>query len=739
MGAEPRPAPFAAYALLSAAGALLLFAIQPIAAHVLLPWFGGAPALWTVALLCYQSMLLIGYAWAHGLSQRAGPRLRWAHTALLALSLLTLPILKGASAQQALDLPPTWAIVRLLLVGIGLPYIALSATAPLIQAQATRAGLARPYRLYAYSNLGSLLAVLLHAPLFDLWLGAQRQVWVWSALYAGFALSLAALLWTHREAAPAQASPEEAAQIGEGAAQDPDRGAKSREEAAQIGEGATQARRQIADERPGAGAEEATEAPREPHDSDEEAHKIDTGRPSVWRWFAYPALSSALLLSVSEALAADLSVSPTLWILPLGVYLLSFIVAFADRVWLPWPLVRALGALSIVALAALQLWGYASPWWVQLFGAVLALAWACLWLHTALARAKPAPARLTHYYLSQSFGSVLGALAVAVLAPQLFNQPLELPLALWLMALLAFVERLARRRAWQPRQGLVIVGALALAILAAALAWPPYKRARRGALLTRSFYGALQVRDYLPKHRTKALRHLLDGRISHGFQYLNAERRREPTAYFAPETGIGRALTSLSSPKKIGVLGLGAGTLAAYAGPEDTVIFYEINPDVVRVAEAQFTFLSDCPGAVAVHLGDGRLSLQHSAPQGFDLLALDAFSGDAIPTHLITEEAIALALSHLKPGGILALNGTNHHVDLGRVIRAHVAHFGLSWRVIRHWAPSPLGRYRSDWFLLSREASALDALGAEPPGPDDTQAPPVRFTDDHAPIFRILR
>ncbi|MCA9545485.1 MAG: fused MFS/spermidine synthase, partial [Myxococcales bacterium] len=232
------------------------------------------------------------------------------------------------------------------------------------------------------------------------------------------------------------------------------------------------------------------------------------------------------------------------------------------------------------------------------------------------------------------------------------------------------------------------------------------------------------------------------GRISHGFQWLDPARRGEATAYFAPHTGIGRALSRPSPhPRRIGVVGLGAGTLAAYGRPGEVIRFYEINPAVVHVARAHFSFLSDSPADVYVVLGDGRMSLAAEPPQGFDVLALDAFSGDAIPTHLITREAVALYLGHLRPDGVLAVNVSNRHADLTRVVRQHAADFGLAQAFVSARSKSPLGPYTSHWMLLSRDPAVLAdpaiATGTRPP--PRAERAPVRWTDDHAPVWAVLR
>ncbi len=658
-------------------GAALVFLVQPIIAAAILPWFGGAPAVWTTSLMFFQTALLAGYAWAWWLERRLGGRGVFVHLGLVALSLVLLPITPDAAWRPADPSLPVLHILGLLAVTVGLPYALLAATAPLVQARAAAQSRARPYRLYAWSNLGSLVAIVLH-PLVvaPLW-GARAQTHLWSVAYGVYALVLAAALWPtrHADAAPAA--------TGGPAPAPGDRG----------------------------------------------------------RWLAFSAAGSALLVTVSQAISEDLSVTPLFWVVPLGLYLLTFILVFADPRWTPRRVFGPLFLLALVGLAVLQNVGYRAPWWAQLSGYCGALFLGCLLLHGELVRARPGPAHLTGFYLWMSAGGALGGGLAGVVGPWLLPLPVELPLTL-LFAFGVFAHTWYRglpRTA--PREGprLLTVGfAVALAIW---LALPVWHRLRGGAELRRTFFGALHIRDFVPKKRSAAIRHLLDGRISHGFQWLDPERRREPTAYFVPDSGIGRALGRPGGPRRVGVIGLGVGTLAAYGRPGDVMRFYEINPAVVDVARERFTFLSDSPATIDVALGDGRLSLEREADQGFAVLAVDAFSGDAIPTHLITAEAVQLYLRHLRPDGVLAVNVSNRHADLPRVVRHHAAAQGLAWAFVSARSTSPVGAYRSDWMLLSRDPAVLldPAIADGTRTPPRMDRPPVAWSDDHAPVWAILR
>lgn len=446
-------------------------------------------------------------------------------------------------------------------------------------------------------------------------------------------------------------------------------------------------------------------------------------------------LGTALLSTTTAALAQDLSVTPLLWILPLLAYLASFIVAFGLR-RLPGrgPLAAA-AALAVFGLAAMLHAGWRLSWPVQLAGALVVLFLGCLAVHAELVRRQPANGALGGFYLDLAAGGALGTLAAGLIAPSLLPVPLEqslAALALWLYLLPPVLAEARERHPLRPPGALrTVLGAATLALVVA-LAAHAWLRVRDGATWARSVFGALQVKEY--GRGDRAIRHLLDGRISHGFQYLQPEKHMTPTAYFAPSTGIGRLLSQPGPPRNVAVLGLGVGTLAAYGRAGDRVRFFEINPAAIQVARERFTFLSDAPAQVDVVEGDARVTLAQD-PTIWDVIVVDAFSGDAIPLHLITEEAVAMYLSRLGSDGVLAINVSNRHADLPRVLWAHAERFGLSAAGRTASVDSPLGPYRSDWAFLAFAPDVLRFAGDVLPGGDA----PVRFTDDHAPLLAILR
>jgi hypothetical protein len=640
-------------------GAFLSFLVEPMLGRFVLPWFGGTPAVWTAAMLFFQAALLAGYAWAHGVR-----RPRW-HAALLLVSLAALPVTPAWRPEA----PPALAIPLLLAASVGLPFVALAATAPLVQTWWARREDAAPYRLYAWSNAGSLLALAAYPLLVEPALGRVAQTRAWSGAYAAF-VALVLLLIRRLPAPPPE--------------------------------------------------EPATPPPLRDH----------------LAWTAWSALGSVLLLAVTDAVSQDLSVTPLLWVLPLAVYLLTFILCFGDPRRASRKVFGPALAIASIGLVGLLHHGWRAHWALQLGGYLAVLFVFCMACHGELVRRRPPERWLTRFYLCVAAGGALGGVCVSAVAPLVFPMHVELHLAVlatWLLFGLA-LRRDARQRPFaKPDPTPAILFALFVAAIGTGLGWHVADRLGGAVEVSRNFFGVLQVKTY--GEGDERILHLLDGRISHGFQRL--AEPREPTAYFVRESGVGQALGRvLRGPpsRHVGVLGLGVGTLAAYGRAGDRLRFYEINPDVIRVARERFSFLRDSPAEVTVVPGDGRLSLEREPPQGFDLLVLDAFSGDAIPTHLLTAEAFDLYLRHLRPDGVLAVNVTNAHADAARVVRALAERSHLAATRVRHRAPSVIGPYVSDWMLLARDAAALPPDRNRPP-----DGAPVLWTDDHAPLLPLLR
>ncbi len=660
--------------------AFLLFLVQPLLARLILPWFGGTAAVWTTCMLFFQSMLLAGYAYAHGTNARLSPRLQAAlHTVLLAAALATLPIAPAESWKPRGDEAPTLHILLLLTATVGLPYLLLSATSPLLQAwfARVRPG-ANPYRLFAISNLASLLALVGYPLLVEPYLGNHEQVSLWSGLFALFALLCAALSWQAATAGPA----------------------------VRVATAAT-------------AAEPA--GPR---------------RGDYLLWLALSGVGSVLLLAVTNHITQNVASIPLLWLAPLTLYLLTFIIAFEGRGWY-----RPQTAWSFVLVwIGGMLWllvdtDHQFDLWLQLGMYLSGLFVACLFCHGELYQARPAPRHLTAFYLTVSAGGALGGLLVAVVAPLAFSAYTELGLGLAALALLAAVR-------FGGLNNVARVASLGVLMASAGCALYDGLRFQKDVrFATRNFYGVMRVKEYGEPGAENYLRRLLHGVIMHGEQYLHPNFRHRATTYYQNSSGIGAALLSLSDREavRVGVIGLGTGTLAAYGRRGDTYRFYDINPEVLEVAQREFAYLSDSDATIELVLGDARLSLEREPPQGFDVLAIDAFSSDSIPVHLITKEALGVYLRHMKGDGIVAFHVSNRFLNLvpvvARLAAEHQAHAVLVDE------ESSDDKTTSTWLLVSRDAQALErpeitAAGAAAPETRDDWRP---WTDDYSNLVQILK
>jgi SAM-dependent methyltransferase len=670
-------------------GAFLLFQVQPLLAKRILPWFGGSAAVWTACMLFFQALLLGGYTYAHLLQKLPARRQAWVHGGLLLLSLIFLPIIPGAAWKPvATSGDPTLRILGLLGATVGLPYLLLSSTSPLVQRWLAqeRPGF-DPYRLFALSNAGSMAALLTYPVLVEPFLRLDPQAWGWSAGYGLYAACAAALAWRARALPDA----------------DP-----------------------ALDQEPG----------------DTALHAAPGWGVRIL-WVALAFAPSVLLLGVTSHLSTNVAPIPFLWVLPLSLYLLSFILCFDHP---RWYVRRAFLPLLAVALAGMA--------WLLLpdnhrldlkqqvaaFGAGLFIA--CMAAHGELVRLRPAPRHLTGFYLSLSLGGALGGVFAGLVAPRLFDGLVELPLGLVALALLAFLAWLrdqgAGTRAWL-RWGLA---AWLLAGLGATVHFHRQRRrdfAEDSLLQARNFYGTLRIREVgLGRDRS---RYLLHGTINHGGQFVAGDRARDRTTYYGPDSGVGLALEALGArgPLKVGVVGLGSGTLLNYGRPGDAYRVYEINPLVERLARTWFTALPGCQARAEVVLGDARLSLEAEPPQGYDLLAVDAFSSDAIPVHLLTMEAFDAYARHLKPGAVLAVHISNRYLDLAPVLKREAEARGWQARLVSDEEDTETGVYRSDWVLISSRDAIFQAEGLKDAAALEDNPKVRRWTDDFSNLYRILK
>jgi hypothetical protein len=632
-------------------GALLLFGIQPIVAKRLLPWFGGTAAVWTTCLVFFQGALLAGYFYAYALDRRLRPRAQaLLHAGALLLSLPALALLLAPRPALALDAHPILGVLGILALTIGLPYLLLASTSPLLQAWlARRPGSAPPYRLYALSNLASLVALVGYPVVVEPHVPWRRQAIGWALAYTGFAaLSLAAALrvaWVRETGAPSAVPPADGA--------------------------------------------EAAAPP----------HWIDR---SLWTVLA--ACASLLLVAVTLHITQHVP-APLLWVVPLAAYLLTFVLCFE---WprLYWrPIWLGLLPAALVGMVYLMKEEIHAAGFVRR-GAffVGALFVCCMVCHGEIVRRRPGARYLTTYYLLIALGGALGGLFAGVVAPLAFSRLVELPVGLLLTAVLWVLVSL--QMLW-PRLGRwrlapVVVLPFLLGIYVTHVVEALRASTRGYPTVIRSFYGQLAVRGEGRPGAEDAARTLIHGGIIHGTQWLHESRRGVPTTYYCDDSGVGRVFTLLPTdrPRRVGLVGLGTGTLAAYGRPGDVFRVYEINPQVLRLAETQFTFLHDSRAEVAVVLGDARLRLEGEPPQEFDLLAVDAFSGDGVPGHLLTQEALELYTRHLAPDGILAVHVSNRFVDFDPVLAAGA--YALRRPVVEVTVDGDGARlcYHAQWILI---------------------------------------
>lgn len=692
------------YALTIFLSSFLLFQVQPLIGKYILPWFGGSPAVWTTCMLSFQVLLLVGYSYAHLIAGRLSPRAQgMLHLTLLAASLLVLPIIPAETWKPMGDEYPTWRIMCLLTACVGTPYLLLSSTGPLLQSWFSQTNPGRsPYRLYALSNLGSLLALISYPFAFEPVLRLAEQAWSWSIAYAVFtvfcgicAVSVARLGKT------TVAGPSETL----------------------------------------AGAE------------------VYVAAPTVFvqlLWLSLAACGSVLLLSVTNQMCQEVAVVPFLWVLPLSIYLLTFIICFDSDRWYRRGWYGIFLVLAVIAVICTLFAGAGVPFLLQIIVYSAALFVCCMVCHGELVKYKPDPRYLTKFYLMIAAGGALGGVLVTLVAPLLFTAYLELHLGLAACCLLLMIcSHHDREKIFAGRQPvwLLVTAPLVAAALIVALGVHAFAHAGKIIAESRNFYGILRVSEYRDEKNRPyyALRH---GQIMHGFQFLDAQWRQRPTSYYGPESGVGLAVrlhprrlggNPQKSPLRIGVIGLGVGTMAAYGEAGDAIRFYEINPEVIRMSDRHFSFRKDSKAEVDVVLGDARISLERQLrendPQKFDVLVVDAFSSDSIPIHLLTRECFALYWRHLKADGILAIHISNRHLDLGPLVRGLAGELHLDAVLFDTPADDANGVGASEWVLVTANREFLAAKDVKKNAdkwPEDSP-PPIVWSDDFNNLFEVIK
>ncbi|MEJ8825920.1 fused MFS/spermidine synthase [Variovorax humicola] len=658
--------------------AFLLFLVQPLIAKQILPWFGGSATVWSICMVFFQVVLLAGYAYSDWITRRLRVRTQaMLHAALLLASVAFLPIVTSARWKPAGAEDPTLWILGLLVTTIGLPYFLLSTTGPLVQTWVSRTPWgAQVYRYFSLSNLASLASLLAYPVLVEPYSSLLQQAWGWSLGYCVFVLL--------------------------------------------CGGTAVHVARHWGGAAPAAAPADAT---------------VETApRPSDYLfWLALPALASWLLLAVSNHITQNVAAIPFLWVLPLSVYLLSFVLTFESDRWYRRAVVLPAAAFTLVLCA----FGLQDPIGANVKTAlpiyIVGLFVLCMFLHGEMARLRPGARYLTRFYLMLALGGAVGGVTVGLIAPHLLPAYYELGIGLVLVAL-AGVGLLRARR-------LLVFSALALA---ACCVWFLVLQVRSDVTdarrMSRNFYGTLITIDAHRSEPTDDVRVMYHGSVKHGEQYLAPARRREPTAYFGPSSGIGRAIAAAPQrPRRIGVIGLGAGTLAVYGRPGDIFRFYEINPQVFDLADTEFSFLADSAARIERVLGDGRLALEREAPQDFDVLAVDAFSGGSVPVHLITAQAVDVYLRHMQPGGLIVFNVTNRYIALAPVVEKIAVAKGL-YSALIHDEAENTGFRRTDFVLVTRDPQALmrDPIrgATSVPKPIAGLQP---WTDDFNNLFGVLK
>ena len=708
--------------------AFLLFWCEPMVGKMVLPFVGGAAAVWSICILFFQIVLLAAYFYAHLLGRLHFRVQLIVHTVVLSTSLAFLPIhLSLAGAHDAAE-APLWLIGRLL-IGVGTPFFGVATTAPLLQkwfSTTSEKSAKDPYFLYASSNAGSLLALAVHPFVLEPSLGVtlQSRSWFFCYILLTVMIGLTAIaVWMRLDA-------------------------DSRKES-------------------------------------ESVASVPAMRLRIY-WVAAAFLPSALMLAVTNHIATNLASAPFVWVVPLATYLLTFILAFAPRrwvsaerisSWIPIVLITILATATILASFT-----FSGSVWLSMATHVALLFWCALLCHVAIAERRPSSAHLTEYYFWIALGGVLGGAFTALAAPALFRTVFEYPLLLAMVCFFRDVPRAKRRESrWavaaiigvaalfgfillrqlgSTRANNVLFLAVIMLVIAIyqlrdranvfALAWAvlifvagfvvaEYRGGRERLEIARNFFGVKEVL-YDPQLQR---RHLIHGDTMHGWENTTAQRLGEPGAYYHRSGPVGDVMAMLAAKgsQRLGVIGLGAGSMAAYASPIRPMTFFEIDPEMENIARRYFTFLDRCGGNCRVIIGDGRLEMERMPSDYFNYLMLDAFSSDAIPAHLLSREALQLYLSKIAPDGIIMFHVSNRYLDVSRLVSALIDDGSLVGFVRRDLNPVPDNSKSQSIHIVA--ARRIENLGALPSMPGWTRiSRPESFrvwTDDYSNLLSILK
>jgi len=671
-------------------GAFLLFQVQPLIAKVILPKFGGGAAVWTASMLFFQAILFLGYLYAHLLTRWLTPVKQWiTHTILVVFSLIWLPIGVNTDAFYLVDGAPALSIFVTLFAAVGVPYFILSSTGPIVQRWLTYFYTqSLPYRLYSVSNIASLLALISFPFLVVPYLTSEQQQVTWTAGYCAFSALMLVLMfsfWRNKS--------------------------------------------DLTDSR--AIAEEP------------EIQVQPLSSFIITLWLFLSALGVVLLVATTSAMTQNVPPVPFLWILPLSFYLLTFIICFHSSHWYVrwyWVSFFILGAvLGILMHFIGSQFDIVSQ--VIIYASILFSG--CMICHGELTRIKPGAQHLTLFYLMMSLGGFLGSALITFVAPQIFDYFIEYPLSLIVVLLLVAISNKVIFGEQKVKQAWISEVSFTLGIILAAGFWLLNQQYIKSDVFSaRNFYGALSVKDVTINGKTE--RRLIDGTTSHGTQYIDPSEAHIPLSYYRAQTGGAIAFNALVDREiSAGFIGLGAGALAAYGREGDSFHFYELNPAVLSAAQTYFSYLSDSKAEVQYTLGDGRVSLQNELDSGikrkFDLLVIDAFSGDSIPQHLITVEAVALYLEHLSEQGIIAFHISNTHLNLKPLIIGIAKALDLE-AVYFKKSGEQMGEHDTEWMWLTNNKQALShisviRLGQRTLPHEDG----IIWTDDFSPLLSVLK
>jgi hypothetical protein len=660
-------------------GAFLLFLVEPMAAKQLLPGLGGSSAVWLTCLVFFQGALLLGYLYAHWLTRgsHAGRRraVYIASIIFAAASLAARGLVPTGLSQHADH--PVAAIFLALSETIGLPFFLLGATSPLLQVWFLRTeGGGIPYRLFALSNVGSLLALIAYPTLVEPNLTLEVQRRLWSVGFLVYVVLCFALAWR-------------------------------------------------------------TQPDTKPETPQDEPLAAKTPMATKWLWFLLPMAAAMQLSAVTAHLTVNIAAIPLLWMLPLAAYLLTFILAFEFPSFYRRGIVVRLLVLMLASLGyAISKTDVSLPIGVGILFFLTECFLAGLFCHAETYALRPQRgSETTLFYLLIAAGGAAGTFFVGIASPLIFSANYDLAISFFVTAALAVAvtwsDGWGQRMLWITASALLFVFAI---MLHAAYA-------RDAILEVRNFYGTLRVKETTTDHADPE-RMLLNGAIQHGTQIFSPELAQTPTTYYAENSGIGLALRFCCEgrARNIGVIGLGTGTIAAYGRADDHIRFYEINPLVPPIAQNLFTYLRDSPAQRSIAEGDARTSLARESPQNFDVLAVDAFSGDAIPLHLLTTEAIALYKRHLAPDGIIAFHVSNQYLNLVPEIAQLGVATNMQSRLIESPSDDPTGVYRSTWVLLTNSATFFDRPEIARAAVATPTLPHLRvWTDDYSSLLRILQ